>query len=258
VHSVTVHPRFDRNRFILLLYTALSESAGVMRLLRLREVSNELGEPAVLLEGVPSSGSRPTGVLAFGPDGKIYVGSNDAELESSAGDPGELSGKLLRLNDDGTTPSDNPSESPVIALGLGQPVALGWNPRSGGIWIVDRSAALQRGGATAIRGQIGSSGGARFVSPSGDPDAVATRFGEGLFSATGGRLNWSRLVPGGSLSGGVAYELPSWFGAPQALVQGPDGLLYVASNVGPVGGSRGKDVVVRIVPAAQADTKTGG
>ena len=67
--------------------------------------------------------------MKFGPDGKLYVGTGYIS-ESSHGpqDIQSLEGKILRLNDDGTIPNDNPfSDSPVFSFGHMNTKGLGWD-----------------------------------------------------------------------------------------------------------------------------------
>jgi len=72
----------------------------------------------VLLDKIPGAIIHNSGILAFGPDGKLYISTGDARDEDSAQDIKSLSGKLLRINPDGTIPDDNPYRgSPVWSLG---------------------------------------------------------------------------------------------------------------------------------------------
>jgi glucose/arabinose dehydrogenase len=85
--------------------------------------------------------TRVSGRLLFTRDGKLLVAIGDLTAEASAQDDGVLVGKILRYNDDGSIPDDNPlSGSPVYARGLrdvrglcldpdGTPVAVDRNER---------------------------------------------------------------------------------------------------------------------------------
>jgi glucose/arabinose dehydrogenase len=93
--------------------------------------------------------------LAFGRDGKIYLGIGAANRDVAHGgaarvgtseeaqDPGNHTGKILRLNDDGTVPADNPFvgqagyRPEIYALGLRNPLGLIVHPASGELWAAD-------------------------------------------------------------------------------------------------------------------------
>lgn len=72
----------------------------------------------VILDKIPGAIIHNGGILSFGPDGKLYISTGDARDEESAQDIKSLSGKILRINPDGTIPEDNPFKgSPVWSLG---------------------------------------------------------------------------------------------------------------------------------------------
>ena len=57
----------------------------------------------------PGSSFTNGGFIKFGPDGKLYVGTGTvSDASHLPQDLDSLSGKILRLNDDGTIPDDNP------------------------------------------------------------------------------------------------------------------------------------------------------
>lgn len=60
------------------------------------------------MDNIPAAnGRRFAGALTFGPDDKLYVTtSNTSQIEK--GQKGNLSGKVLRINRDGTIPQDSP------------------------------------------------------------------------------------------------------------------------------------------------------
>ena len=87
--------------------------------MRFTDVNNSGTDPIVLLDDIPAlDGYHSGGALAFGPDGKLYIGVGDATLSTFAQNPSISLGKVLRVNKDGTIPADNPyPNSPVYTLG---------------------------------------------------------------------------------------------------------------------------------------------
>ncbi|TDC20981.1 PQQ-dependent sugar dehydrogenase [Streptomyces sp. 8K308] len=85
-----------------------------------------------LLEDIPAGG-----VLAFGPDGMLYVGTSDAGQPGLATDPQSSGGKILRIEPDGGVPVDNPLQgSPVYASGHTDVAGLAWDA-AGRLWSLD-------------------------------------------------------------------------------------------------------------------------
>lgn len=72
----------------------------------------------VILDKIPGAIIHNGGILAFGPDGKLYISTGDARDEDSSQDIKSLAGKILRINPDGSIPKDNPFKgSPVWSIG---------------------------------------------------------------------------------------------------------------------------------------------
>lgn len=87
-----------------------------------------LGEPTVVIDGIPAAGNHNGGRIAFGPDGMLYVTTGDAGDRDSAQDLDALSGKILRLTPDGEVPADNPfDDSPVYSYGHRNPQGIAWD-----------------------------------------------------------------------------------------------------------------------------------
>ena len=91
-----------------------------------------------------SSANHGGGGLRFGADGKLYVGVGDTGVTTNAPNLNTPYGKLLRFNDDGTIPSDNPFcttqgnlACAVWAYGLRNPFTLAVQPGTGRIHIND-------------------------------------------------------------------------------------------------------------------------
>ncbi len=72
----------------------------------------------ILIDRIPGAIIHNGGILLVGPDEKLYISTGDAKDKENAQDIHSLSGKVLRINLDGTIPDDNPFKgSPVWSFG---------------------------------------------------------------------------------------------------------------------------------------------
>lgn len=110
--GITVDPFFEENHYLYLYYTTRDDETGRIfnKLVRFTDSNDSATEMTTLLEKIPANflGNHAGGALAFGPDDKLYVTVGDNQYPESAQDPTILTGKILRINRDGTIPSDNP------------------------------------------------------------------------------------------------------------------------------------------------------
>jgi glucose/arabinose dehydrogenase len=105
--SLALHPQFAVNHFVYLSYVYRSDSQYV-RVVRYREDGSGFTEPKVIIENIPAAQYHAGCKLRFGPDGKLYITTGDATQRELAQQLNSLAGKMLRLNDDGSIPWDNP------------------------------------------------------------------------------------------------------------------------------------------------------
>jgi glucose/arabinose dehydrogenase len=105
--SIALHPQFASNHFLYLSY-AYNSNGQQVRVARYRETPNGFVDRKVIIENVPAAQFHAGCRLRFGPDGKLYLTTADATDRQIAQQLSSLGGKVLRLNDDGTVPSDNP------------------------------------------------------------------------------------------------------------------------------------------------------
>jgi aldose sugar dehydrogenase len=111
--DVALHPGFESNRLVYFTYTKpVGNGMGAPSLARARLEGHALVDVQDLL--VPDffpGNSGLNGRVAFGRDGKVYFstgGRSENDIANVAQDPMSLRGKVLRLNDDGSVPTDNP------------------------------------------------------------------------------------------------------------------------------------------------------
>ncbi len=150
--GMAVHKDFKKFPYVYLNYTARKDSGIVSRLVRYTYENDSLVKPFLLLEiegGTSHNGSR----LAFGPDEKLYWATGDVHDYSYAQNVQMLNGKILRMNEDGSIPEDNPDpESYVWALGFRNMQGLAFSSRGilytseHGDAIEDEVNLIQKGG----------------------------------------------------------------------------------------------------------------
>jgi len=106
--GLALHPQFAANHLLYLAYAYRAGGDERVRVVRFRETSGGLAERKVIIEDIPAAQFHAGTRLRFGPDGKLYVTTGDATTREIAQRLDSLGGKILRLNDDGTVPPDNP------------------------------------------------------------------------------------------------------------------------------------------------------
>jgi uncharacterized repeat protein (TIGR01451 family) len=182
--GIALHPQFASSRFVYLYWSESSlpgDTSDVnaiallgqrvdryiwngstltfdRNLIRLRALQQDANQPA--------RGNHNGGVLRFGQDGKLYIlmGDNgrrgflqnitsgspvpDDQFGGPEPDDAHLTGFVLRLNDDGTTPTDNPfltvnsgltgeaaaNVKKLYAYGVRNGFGMAFDPQSGNLW----------------------------------------------------------------------------------------------------------------------------
>jgi hypothetical protein len=251
------HPDFARNRFV---YASLLERDRAdrlrLRIVRLREVADTLGEAATLFEApVVADGTvQPAGPrMAFGPDRLLYLmlppGMEFVD-EPAASVP---RASMLRLTDEGRAAGEPLSDV------TSAPLAFTWHPTTGALWMMFRGA----GGVAAVRSlggrdrvstmraqapalrirEAGDATGGRLLLQSAPDDLLVAQ--ALLATRADGSKGLARLaLPLQAADGGMADSVGD-------VVAGEGGTLFVATSNGLSGAgiaSDASDVVVRLTP----------
>ena len=127
--GIAVHPEFEKNHFIYVYYTYEEDDKLWNKVYRIKEFENKFQDGQNIIDKIPGSKFSNGGVLKFGPDDKLYVGTGaGSDSSHSSQELQSLAGKILRLNDDGSIPSDNPfPDSPVFSYGHSNPQGIAWD-----------------------------------------------------------------------------------------------------------------------------------
>ena len=138
--GITLHPQFSSNNLLYLYHSTVDDN----RVIRIIVNGNQAIFDQIILSGIPDSENHNAGSLAFGPDNKLYITVGDAETSSAAQDLNLLNGSVLRLNDDGTVPTDNPfyttstaARSKIWAYGLRNSFGSTFHPHTGHLWTTE-------------------------------------------------------------------------------------------------------------------------
>jgi aldose sugar dehydrogenase len=139
--GLALHPNFTSNHKMYIYHTYSNASGIFNKVLLLIENKNKIVDSRTLIDGIPGGKFHDGGRINFGPDRKLYISTGDAGKPELAQDRNSLAGKILRLNDDGTIPHDNPfPNSPVYAYGLRNVQGLTWDPETKKMYAADHGS----------------------------------------------------------------------------------------------------------------------
>jgi glucose/arabinose dehydrogenase len=148
--GVTFDPNFAANHFVYVYYTVPGRrhTPAHNRVSRFTD-SNDLAvkhSEVILLDITPLSDAtnHNGGAIHFGLDGKLYIATGENNNGANAQDITNLLGKILRINADGTIPTDNPfyadatgSNKAIWAIGLRNPFNFSFDAATGQMLIND-------------------------------------------------------------------------------------------------------------------------
>ncbi|RDJ31702.1 MAG: PQQ-dependent sugar dehydrogenase [Crenarchaeota archaeon] len=136
--GIATHPEFKTNNLLYVYYTYEEDGKLWNKVVQIKEKNNKLEDAITIIDKIPGSPFSNGGALKFGPDKKLYITTGSTSDSSHLPqDLDSLAGKVLRINDDGTIPNDNPFEnSPVYSLGHRNPQGMTWDA-SGNLYVSD-------------------------------------------------------------------------------------------------------------------------
>jgi glucose/arabinose dehydrogenase len=134
--GVAFDPNFAANQFVYVYYTATTPTVHnrISRFTAHGDVAVGSSELAIFDLPTLGASNHNGGALAFGPDGKLYAAVGENAVASNSQSLNTLLGKMLRLNTDGSIPTDNPfygsatgQNRAIWALGLRNPFTFAFD-----------------------------------------------------------------------------------------------------------------------------------
>jgi glucose/arabinose dehydrogenase len=152
--GIAVHLNFASNKFVYLYYTKSNTSGDSLsnpldnRVERYFWNGSALVNPTLIISLPANHENDNGGKILFGPDGKLYIVIGDLDRNgqlqnNSGGAAPDNTGVIFRLNDDGSTPGDNPfvGQGPTLAryyaYGIRNSFGMAFDPLTGRLWMTE-------------------------------------------------------------------------------------------------------------------------
>ena len=147
--DVMVHPRFSENQLVYVAYWKPKPGAEHLRtavIVQARLDGYQLTDVREVFESVSWTDGPSAARMIFGPDGKLYLAIGAPGFKETLGettwaqDPAQHGGKILRLNEDGSVPVDNPFvgrpgfRPEIFALGIRNAIGMAFHPTTEELW----------------------------------------------------------------------------------------------------------------------------
>jgi glucose/arabinose dehydrogenase/chitodextrinase len=140
--GIAFDPNFNTNHYVYFYYTSDESHNTLARFDATGDTAS--GGPFILYQSLDITQQfHAGGTVEFGPDGKIYLSIGDNQYPPNGQDLSTSNGKILRLNPDGSIPSDNPfvgqaDKLPEIwAYGVRNPFRFQFDSVSGRLYVGD-------------------------------------------------------------------------------------------------------------------------
>ncbi len=240
--GLAVSPTYDDDQTIYAYITTADDN----RVLSMTYDGKARGDSSPILTGIPAGQIHDGGRIAFGPDDKLYVTTGETGDGELAQDLDSLGGKILRIEADGSTPSDNPDpDSAVWTTGHRNVQGIDWDD-DGRLWatefgstIWDELNLIEPGNNYGWPEVEGISGGGEFTDPliqwkTGDasPSGIAYLDGNLYVAALAGQRLFQVPVSSDGKTGTPKTLYSGEYGRLRTVVATPeDTVWFTTSNL---------------------------
>jgi len=123
--GMALHPDFNEHPDVFVAYDYMKSGVYTGKIVRYRYNNATLSDPVVILDDISAASIHNGCRLLISKDKKLFITTGDASNQSLPQNISEKNGKVLRINLDGTIPTDNPiNGSPVWSYGHRNPQGL--------------------------------------------------------------------------------------------------------------------------------------
>lgn len=260
--GLALDPGFAENGLIYICYsTREAEDRASNRLSRFKLQGQQLTAELVLFDDMPGASYHNGCRVIVAPDGEhLFFSMGDAGKAGGAQDLRYRGGKIFRLNLDGTIPEDNPfKDSAVWSLGHRNPQGLRFRPDSDELWSTEHGPDTQdelnlivKGGNYGwpkCRGTDKCSGIENYQAAKAQYDRNGTVATSDLIFTDANTILFVTLKTGRlyrvTLDGDKVVKseilIDNKYGRLREITQGPDGMIYIATD-------NGDDAILRLSP----------
>ncbi|WP_375479410.1 PQQ-dependent sugar dehydrogenase [uncultured Jatrophihabitans sp.] len=231
--DLALSPTYDQDGLIYAYITTKTDN---------RVVDFTLTGPVTpVLAGIPKGRTGNTGRIAFGADGRLYIGTGDAGDPRAATNPRSLAGKVLRVTDIGGAAPGNPrpgsavwtsGHSEVDGLCTADGTAV-FETQPGGAGSPAEVNALAAGASYDATSGAGRPPAATLPAPDTAPGGCAIQDGVLHVTTLDGRALLSARVGGGSAApavGAFSASLTGKYGRLRTVVAADDGALWLTTS----------------------------
>ena len=237
--GMALHPDFETNHFIYFYYTYQSDGDQTLnRVVRMRFENNKFSDEKIIVDGIAGASNHNGGRIKFGPDKNLYITTGDAQNPSRAQDKNSLSGKILRVVNDG--------KAAVYSYGHRNPQGLAWD-EAGQLYATEHGRSGIQSGLDEFNRIIE---GKNYGWPDIEGDKTAANMetpiihsGPTTTWAPGGVAFYNGSFYFGGLRGEALYKVTLINGQPELkeyfkgefgrirdVVLGPDNMLYISTS----------------------------
>lgn len=254
--GIALDPSFSSNGFVYVYYTYQDSSMYTHgHILRYTAVGNNGTSPVSIFDVVssaPNTMYHNGGYIKFGPDGKLYEQVGEFHQGTQAQNQSTTNGKMLRMNPDGSVPSDNPSPNGLVwASGIRNAFGFDFDPANGRLIATmagpssdDKIMIIVKGGNYGWPTCLGICNNSNYIDPIVDFNPVVTPTGIATVEANQyyfGEYNTGNLVNLTLTPSGQVVTMSTVLTAPSGIIaveKGPDNRVYYSTQ----------DAIYAIVP----------